>query len=385
MFLLVTAATFAYFVAIGVLLPTLPVYVRDSLGGGEVAVGVSVGAFAVTSLLLRPFAGRVGDRRGRRVLLLAGGSLAALSALGYLLAESIPVLLAFRLLAGVAEACFFVGAAAAINDLAPDSRRGEAVSLFSLALYGALAVGPVLGELVLDAIGYDAVWLLSTAAGGTAVLLALGVPDTRTAVARDPGRSPLIHPAAIRPGLVLVASIWGFAGFSAFVALYARSLGLGGSRFVFVEFALIVLVIRSVGARLPDRLGFVRSAGLALVANAAGLTVMGAWGTPAGLYTGTALFALGQGLAFPALMSLAVGSAPASERGAVVGTFTAFFDLSYGVGAATLGGVAAALGYGPTLVAGAVVAVAGFVPLVGLRDRRLSDAEGVDRLEDPIG
>jgi MFS family permease len=217
------------------------------------------------------------------------------------------------------------------------------------------------------------------------VLLSLGVPDTRTAIAREPGRTPWIHPAAIRPGLVLVASIWGFAGFSAFVALYSRSLGLAGSRFVFVEFALIVLLIRSAGARLPDRLGFVRSAGLALAANAAGLAVMGSWGTPVGLYVGTALFALGQGLAFPALMSLAVGGAPASERGAVVGTFTSFFDLSYGVGAATLGGVAAALGYGPTLIAGAVVAVLGFVPLTGLRDRHLSEASDVDRLEDPAG
>ena len=37
-----------------------------------------------------------------------------------------------------------------------------------------------------------------------------------------------MHPAALRPGLVLVASVFGFAGFSAFVALYARDLGLDG-------------------------------------------------------------------------------------------------------------------------------------------------------------
>ncbi|MEX2275331.1 MAG: MFS transporter [Actinomycetota bacterium] len=384
-FVLVTCATFAYFVAVGVLLPTLPLYVRGPLGGGSVQVGIVVGAFAVTSLVLRPYAGRLGDAKGRRILLLVGGALSALSGLGYVVAGSVAGIVAFRLLAGVAEACFFVGAAAAINDLAPDSRRGEAVSLFSLALYGALAVGPVIGELVLDAISYHAVWFVSAAAGGVAMLLAIGVPETRTVAPADRTTSRLVHPAAVRPGLVLIASIWGFAGFSAFAALYARSLGLDGARLVFVEFAVIVLVIRSAGARLPDRLGFVRCAQLALGANAIGLLVMGAWQTPSGLFAGTAVFAVGQGLAFPSLMSLAVGRAPASERGSVVGTFTAFFDLSYGVGAATLGGVAAAFGYGQTLVVGGVVAVLGFIPLVGLRAEHHGEASDVDRIEDPAG
>ena len=40
-FVLVTAATLFYFVALGALLPTLPVYVEDELGGGSVAVGVT--------------------------------------------------------------------------------------------------------------------------------------------------------------------------------------------------------------------------------------------------------------------------------------------------------------------------------------------------------
>ena len=118
-FVLVTCTTFAYFIAVGVLLPTLPLYVRGPLGGGSVEVGIVVGAFAVTSLVLRPFAGRVGDARGRRILLLVGGALTALSGLGYVAAGSVATIVAFRLLAGVAEACFFVGAAAAINDLAP--------------------------------------------------------------------------------------------------------------------------------------------------------------------------------------------------------------------------------------------------------------------------
>jgi predicted MFS family arabinose efflux permease len=63
-------------------------------------------------------------------------------------------------------------------------------------------------------------------------------------------------------------------------------------------------------------------------------------------------------------MTLAIGMAPRSEMGAVVGTFTAFFDLAYGLGAVSLGGVAAALGYRGAFATGSVVAGAGLALLL---------------------
>ena len=51
---------------------------------------------------------------------------------------------------GVAEAFFFVAAFAALADLAPPGRAGEALSFNSLALYLGIALGPLLGELMLD-------------------------------------------------------------------------------------------------------------------------------------------------------------------------------------------------------------------------------------------
>ena len=71
-FVLISLATLAYFVAVGVVLPVLPLYVRGPLGGGDVSVGVTVGAFSVTALLVRPWAGRLADRRGRRLPMLIG-------------------------------------------------------------------------------------------------------------------------------------------------------------------------------------------------------------------------------------------------------------------------------------------------------------------------
>ncbi len=357
-FLLITLATFAYFVSVGALIPTLPLYVEGPLGGGDVAVGIGIGAFSLSAVLLRPFSGRLSDLRGRRVLIVTGAALVTVSVAGYVFVTALVPLLILRLVTGAGEAFFYVGAAAAINDIAPDERRGEALSFFSLALYAGLAIGPVLGELVLDGDRFDAAWLLSAGAALLALVLGWKVPDTRPAgVTR--GSAPLLHRAALLPGTVLAASVWGLAGFSTFVPLYARELGLDGSRFVFVTYSGLVLAIRLFGARIPDRLGSRRTARIALATSAAGMGIMGLVDVAAGLFAGAVVFAVGQSLAFPALMSIAVRGAPASERGAVVGTFTAFFDLAFGLGAVSLGAVASVFGYAGSFQVAALVALGG--------------------------
>jgi len=177
-------------------------------------------------------------------------------------------------------------------------------------------------------------------------------------------RHRLVHPAGLLPGVVLLAAIWGMAGFLAFVPLYALDLGLGGAGLVLGLFSGIVVVIRSVGARIPDRIGASRATRIALVLSASGLTMIGLWRTPAGLVAGTIVMAVGVALFTPALFSVAVEGIPANERGAVMGTTSAFLDLAFGLGPATLGFVAAGIGRPGTFLAGGIVALAGLVVVV---------------------
>jgi MFS family permease len=371
-FLIIMASTFAYFLSVGATIPVLPLFVEGPLGGTEAAVGLSVGAFSLSAVLIRPLTGRWGDRYGRRFLILVGGTVVGIAVATYVAADSLPVLIAMRLLTGAGEAFFYVGAASAINDIAPDHRRGEAMSFFSLALYGGIALGPVLGESVLEASSFDAVWIVAALLSWIAAFFGVFVTDTRPEgheVARPFGR--WVHPAGLLPGAVLATSVWGLAGFNSFVPLYAREVGLSGSRLVFVVFSVIVLSIRSFGARIPDRLGPVRTARSSLVASACGLALMGLIETQAGVFIGASIFALGQALAFPALMTIAVSGAPPAQRGSVVATFTAFFDLAFGLGAVTLGVIANAVGYSGTFVAAGIVAAIGFVLMLRLASRGL--------------
>lgn len=365
-FTALAAASLAYFTAMGMLIPALPRYVEGPLGGGDAAVGMVFGAFSVSAVLLRPAAGVFGDRRGRRPLMLGGAALFAASVLAYGLATTPAALGLLRFVGGAGEAMFFVGMATTFTDLAPAERRGEAMSLASLALYLGIGIGPVLAEVALARVSFTTIWIFTAAGALVAVVLTLQVPETRPGEPIGPGTSPAapqrwIHPAGLLPGAVLLASIVGMAGFLAFVPLHVLDIGLESSGPVLFVFAGVVVLIRSVGARLPDILGPGRAIRAALTLSVLGLTVAGLWPAAVGLMMGAVVLAVGIALLTPSVFALAVRDVPATERGQVMATTSAFIDIAFGVGPMSMGLIAVTLGRPSVFLAGAAMAGAGLV------------------------
>src|SRR3712207_5466600 len=103
-------ATFAVFFTFGMLVLALPLYVKDALGRGDAAVGVAMGAASVTAIVFGAASGRIADRRGRRVVLVAGGTIMVVAYLALAAGLSLPAIGAVRLLAGIGEASFVVAA-----------------------------------------------------------------------------------------------------------------------------------------------------------------------------------------------------------------------------------------------------------------------------------
>jgi MFS family permease len=357
-FLLIVAATLATFTAVGAVVPVLPRYVEGPLGGGAVAIGFVVGAFFMATLLARPFAGRLGDERGRKLVIVGGAAVMAAAIAAFPLASNIVVLAVLRFIQGAGEAAFYVGAATAVTDLVPASRRGQAVSYFSGSLYAGIALGPLLGEWARGDGSYGRVWALAAGLGAVGAVLGLGLREAPRPAATG-ARARLVHPAALMPGSAFGLGTFGYAAFAAFMPLYAPSLGLEGSAPVFGLYAGLTLVGRLLGARIPDRLGPSTTARAGLVTMAAGMAILGVWHAVPGLWVGTVVFALGNAFMFPAVLSLALDAAPEGERASVVGTVVAFFDLGQGAGALLLGPLVAVSGYTGPFLAGALAAIAG--------------------------
>lgn len=359
-FIALTLAELAYFSADGLLIPVTPLYAAGQLGAGEIGVGVTVGAFSATALVLRPFAGRAADRRGRRPLLIGGAALCAVALLGHLLAVNLAILIGLRLVLGVAEAFFFVAGFAALADLAPPGRTGEALSYNSLALYLGIALGPLVGQALLDLGGFDAAWLGAVGFALVAVVLAWRLPETAPEFRVSEAPAPLIHRGAIAPGLGLFSGIAVMTGFFAFVALYAEDIGFTRWSLVLMEFGLVVVATRVLFARLPDRVPPFRLGAIALVLTAAGVLIVAAIPNAYGLFGGAAVMAVGVAFTTPAFFGAIVSRAEPTQRGAAMGTASAFIDLALG-GGPVLFGVVAAVGGGipAAFVAGSVLASLG--------------------------
>jgi MFS family permease len=359
-FLALSASVLAFFVASGLFLPSTPRYAAGPLGGDAFVVGLVVGIFSLSSIVLRPFAGRLADRRGRRIMLIIGAALQVAAAAGHLVATTVPVMILMRLLLGAAEAVYFVAAIAAATDLAPEHRRGEAISLISTSLYLGVAIGPVLSEVLYGAGGFSAIWIAAALISVLAVGLSWTAPETLPPEARQTTeQGAFLHRRGIVPGLLVLCGAWGMGAYFAFLPLLTDELGLGGAGGYLALFALVVIGLRLVGSRWPDQFGAARLSGTALVFSALGMVTAGLFPTELGLWVATVIFGAGVAFTFPAIVAMATQGVPADERGAVVGTTGVFLDVAFGLSPAVLGLIAASTGYPPTFLISSIVAATG--------------------------
>ena len=333
--------TFCGLLAVGAVLPVLPRYVHGPLDAGNVAVGVVIGSYAITGLMLRPLAGRLADRRGRKPAVLLGSVLVAVAGFLYLLPFGVAGLIAARLVLGAGEGTVFTAGSAWIVDLAPPERRGRVIGLYGLAVWAGLSVGPLIGEVLQHASGYTAVWVFAGAMPLLGALVASRLPDPFRPV-EQVEHHPLIAREAIRPGAALALGSIGYATVAAFVVLHLEARGVGHGATVFGAFATMVVLTRLIGGDLPDRVGPARVATAAAVTEAIGLaTIAVAHSLPVAL-AGALAMGAAFSLLYPSLSLIVVDRVPETRRGAALGTFTAFFDAGVGLGA-PLAGIAAAL------------------------------------------
>lgn len=368
-FVLLGLADLAYFTSVGVAVHTLPLYTTGPVGSDEAGAGLAFGAFGVTALICRPFAGRLSDSRGRIPLMLVGAVLAGIGMLLIPLVDSLTALVAIRLLQGVAEAAFFVASFALLADIAPPARMGEAVSYNSLGLYLGLALGPPLGEVLLAQWGYDVAW------GGAALLCAVTV--ALAVLIAEPGHDHtadghgrLFHAPGIPASLGFFASLAAVGGFLAFASLHSAEVGMENTSLALLVYGLVVVVCRVVFARVPDRVPSLPLGAASLLCITVGMGVMATWLSPPGLLVGVVVTAIGVTFSTPAFFSAIFATATPSERGAAAGTASLFIDLGLGFGPICLGLVARSGGIPAALLAGAGFALAGAVWVAWLASRR---------------
>jgi MFS family permease len=333
------------------LTPVLPLFLV-SLGYTPSVVGLAITVFSITSLVGRPWIGLLVDRSSPRRAYTAGALITG-AATFVLVVPNLAVLLASRAAGGVGWGAINTAGTAMAADLAPASRRGEALGYFTMMISVARAVMAAVGLWLAAAVGY---WfsfviagIFSLIAAGTAAI----IRERRSGPAEGPrNRRDLIPERGVILPTVLVTILNCTTPIAtAFIVLYAADVGVADVWILFVASGIASLSVRWMG-RLSDRFGRIPILSLGLAVAGVGLLLMLAVPTLAGLIVGAVGFAAGQGLITPAALAMVVDATPAGRRGVAMAYYTSSYPLGMAVGGLVWGVVIEASGFAPTYALG---------------------------------
>jgi MFS family permease len=374
-FVLTTLTNFANGFNMHMLFVTLPVYVTN-LGGNKTEAGLVSGSIAFVALLLRPLIGWLTDAWRRRPLILIGTSCYGLASVVYLLAGSIPFLVMGRIVHGFGLCCYNTASNAYVADIAPLTRRGEAMGHFSAVQALGLIIGPLVGFLLIGKFGFRHLFYV---AGGLAVASFLFSFFTQE---RRKTTEIKHQPWSPRTGIIAVESLpvawialcmgmaWGASG--AFIAIFAQSRSLQNPGFYFMIQAMALLISRTFAGHLADRHGRAAVILPGIILMTLSLLMLPLTnGVPLFLISAT-LSGLGFGIAQPATMALLIDRVRPERRGLAVGTYFTGYDSGICIGAILLGMVSQHWGFSVMWLLGAAFNLLGLAGLLADRRRRTS-------------
>lgn len=168
-----------------------------------------------------------------------------------------------------------------------------------------------------------------------------------------------------------------FGSITAFLTLYFAARGWANGALAFTTFAVALILVRIIAGHLPDRFGGARVAFFCLIAQAAGLALIGFATSGVAATAGAAIAGAGFSLVFPSLGIEAVRRAPPENRGLAMGTYNAFLDLTLGFGSPALGLLAAHAGLAWVFLASAVAALLAMPTAAALGFSLLSSSRGL--------
>jgi len=341
---------FVLLLASGLLLTTgigvfylFPLYVLD-LGGSKSDIGILMGTMALSAVVLRPWTSGLVDHLGRKGSMAVGCLLMTAVSIAHIwfkgtIGQVYPALVALRLLFGTGVALGIIASLTLAADLAPVSRLNEGLGIFGVMPLMGIAIGPVVGESIIQQWGFNALFLAAAAFFTAGFFFLLPLKDNFTAP--DSGsRGGFMKALRIgivwRMGIICLCFGVAFAAHGGFVAPFAKAGAMPVSAY-FASYSTAAVISRLLGGKLADRFGEKRLIPVALVIAGTGFVCLIQVSSTVGL-AGTGFVAgLGHGLLFPSLIALTIRPIAAGNRGRVTGILTGGVDAGLFFGSLTMG------------------------------------------------
>lgn len=217
---------FIAFLGIGLVIPVLPTIMNELNISGKV-VGFLTAAFALTQLIVSPFAGKAVDKYGRKIMIVLGLFVFGFSEFLFGLGKTIEVLFLSRILGGVSAAFIMPAVTAFIADITNLETRPKALGYMSAAISTGFIIGPGIGGFLADIgtrVPFYTAGFLGVIAGILSLVL-LTEPKRQEVEVTDEetGKSSLrkiLMPMFLIAFIVIFVSSFGLAAFESFFSLF---------------------------------------------------------------------------------------------------------------------------------------------------------------------
>lgn len=370
----ILAANFLLYFGFYILMPVLPFYLTEVFGLGKGSIGTILACYTVAALLVRPFSGYLLDAFARKPLYLLAFTVFT-SVFGlYLLAGSVLLFVALRIIHGLSFGMVTVAGNTIVIDIMPSSRRGEGIGYYGLANNIAMSLGPMTGLFLHDYYSFTVIFLsaLGCCLAGL-VMASLVKTPVKPRIERDSpislDRFILLKGIPVGIDLLLISIPYGIT--TTYVAMYAKSIGVvSGTGLFFTFMALGMAVSRMFSGRQVDhgKITQVIMAGIGIVIFCyIGLFVCEPLFAVSEtlvkiiLYGSAFALGVGSGMMFPAFNTMFVNLGRNDQRGTATSTYLTSWDVGIGIGLVTGGVIGGAYSFSYAYLIGAVLCIVSLI------------------------
>jgi MFS family permease len=298
------------------------------LGASQSTIGVLIAAYAVAPLIFGVYSGRLADRIGMRIPMLAGASAIGAAMLVGFMWQSLAALFATALLVGIGFVFFIVSVQNLVG--AMPGNRARNYSILTIGYSASNLIGPLLAGFVIDYAGHAYAFLmfavfsllpivvLATRANLTRVERDNAVEEKRSAF--DLLKSPVLRRQILITGLLM--SAWEL--FLFYVPIYGHGVGLSASTIgvIIACFAAATFLIRFSLPRITGRFGVERVLASAMVIAACASAVFPLFSAAPVLMGIAFVLGLGLGCGQPLSLTTSFERSPPGRSGEVAGLRT---------------------------------------------------------------
>jgi MFS family permease len=328
--------TFICYLSIGLPLAVLPPYVHLRMGYSAVLAGLVISIQYIATLVSRPWAGRISDRSGAKISVLWGLSACTFSGVLLVIAAELHnthllsffALIVSRLILGVGESLGSTGSTLwGITSAGPES-TAKVISYNGISTYGAMAVGAPLGVLLDQQWGLVSLGIVTILIGAVSLVLAARKAPVPVMHGEHLPFSHVLG-RVLPHGMGLALGGISYSVLATFITLFYANRHWSGAALCLTAFGVAFILARLLFIQTINLFGGFQVALACLITESVGMFLLWRADSPGAAMTGAAIAGFGFSLVFPAIGVEAVKRVPEANRGAALGVYTAFSDVSF--------------------------------------------------------